>query len=186
MPIPFAELPFGALEAKAVDGQRKTVCGDLSSKMFRCRSTSARPAVYGTNIILVSQRWDKLSPAEQKMMRDARQRAVIAPGRSRRRRRRQSPRRVENEGMRLQRAGSGRAGAHAPVVKPVTDKFAASYDATLVKLYNDELAHPQMEVPDPARAEPQSVRPPRSPHLRHHYIGADQRAAAVAGGRARC
>jgi hypothetical protein len=26
------------------------------------------------------------------------------------------------------------------LVKPVTDKFAASYDPSLVKLYNDELA----------------------------------------------
>ena len=26
------------------------------------------------------------------------------------------------------------------IAKPVTDKFAASYDVTLVKLYNDELA----------------------------------------------
>ena len=60
--MPFAEL-YGALEAKAVDGQENPFAVILSNKMFEVQKyVSATNHVYGTNIIPVSKRfWDKLS-----------------------------------------------------------------------------------------------------------------------------
>src|SRR3954467_7669995 len=72
VPMPFAEL-YGALEAKAVDGQENPFAVILSNKFFEVQKyVSATNHVYAANIVLVSKRfWDKLSPAEQKMMNDA-------------------------------------------------------------------------------------------------------------------
>ncbi|MBS1135670.1 MAG: dicarboxylate transporter, DctP subunit, partial [Burkholderiaceae bacterium] len=72
VPMPFTEL-YGALESKAVDGQENPFAVILSNKFFEVQKfVSATNHVYATNIILVSKRfWDKLSPAEQKIMQDA-------------------------------------------------------------------------------------------------------------------
>ena len=72
VPMPFAEL-YGALEAKAVDGQENPFAVILSNKFFEVQKyVSATNHVYAANIVLVSKRfWDKLSPAEQKIMHDA-------------------------------------------------------------------------------------------------------------------
>ena len=72
VPMPFAEL-YGALESKAVDGQENPFAVILSNKFYEVQKyVSATNHVYAANIMLVSKRfWDKLSPAEQKMMNDA-------------------------------------------------------------------------------------------------------------------
>ena len=72
VPMPFAEL-YGALESKAVDGQENPFSVILSNKFFEVQKyVSATNHVYAANIVLVSKRfWDKLSPAEQKMLNDA-------------------------------------------------------------------------------------------------------------------
>src|SRR6187200_1422670 len=72
LPMPFAEL-YGALENKAVDGQENPFAVIASSKFYEVQKyVSATNHAYAANIILVSKRfWDKLSPAEQKMMNDA-------------------------------------------------------------------------------------------------------------------
>ena len=64
---------YGALEAKAVDGQENPYAVILSNKMFEVQKyVSATNHVYAANIVLVSKKfWDQLTPAEQKMMHDA-------------------------------------------------------------------------------------------------------------------
>ena len=72
VPMPFAEL-YGALESKAVDGQENPFSVILSNKFYEVQKyVSATNHVYAANIVLVSKKfWDKLSPAEQKIMNDA-------------------------------------------------------------------------------------------------------------------
>jgi len=72
VPLPFSEL-FGALETKAVDGQENPFNTILSSKFFEVQKyLSITNHVYSPWIVTVSRKWwDTLSPAEQKILRDA-------------------------------------------------------------------------------------------------------------------
>lgn len=141
VPMPFAEL-YGALEAKAVDGQENPYAVILSNKFFEVQKfVSATNHVYAANIVLVSKKfWDGLSPPEQKMMRDA---ADEARGYQRQVSRAAAQRAVGDlraKGMQYNEVAPAEQARMRQLVKPVTDKFAASYDPSLVKLYNDELA----------------------------------------------
>ncbi|HSI49616.1 MAG TPA: TRAP transporter substrate-binding protein [Ideonella sp.] len=72
VPLPFSEL-FGALETGAVDGQENPFNTILSSKFFEVQKyLSITNHVYSPWIVTVSRKWwDTLSPAEQKILRDA-------------------------------------------------------------------------------------------------------------------
>src|ERR1043165_9443052 len=72
LPMPFAEL-YTALETKAVDGQENPYSVILSSKFYEVQKyVSATNHVYAANILLVSKKfWDKLNPAEQKILQEA-------------------------------------------------------------------------------------------------------------------
>src|SRR5205085_2701978 len=72
VPMPFAEL-YGALEAKAVDGQENPFSVINSNKFFEVQKyLSATNHVYAANIVLVTKKfWDGLSPTEQKWMRES-------------------------------------------------------------------------------------------------------------------
>ena len=91
LPMPFAEL-YNALESKAVDGEENPYSVILSSKFYEVQKfVSGTNHVYATNPVQISKRfWDKLSPAEQKLLQDARTRHATTSarpaGRSRARR----------------------------------------------------------------------------------------------------
>lgn len=141
VPMPFAEL-YGALESKAVDGQENPFAVILSNKIYEVNKfVSATNHVYAANIVLVSKRfWDKLSPVEQKIMHEA---ANEARGYQRQVSRAAAQKAVgelQAKGMQYNEVAPTEQARMRAIVKPVTDKFAASYDAGIVKLYNDELA----------------------------------------------
>ncbi len=141
VPMPFAEL-YGALESKAVDGQENPFAVILSNKIYEVNKfVSATNHVYAANIVLVSKRfWDKLSPVEQKIMHEA---ANEARGYQRQVSRAAAQKAVgelQAKGMQYNEVAPAEQARMRAIVKPVTDKFAASYDAGIVKLYNDELA----------------------------------------------
>jgi TRAP-type transport system periplasmic protein len=141
VPMPFAEL-YGALEAKAVDGQENPFAVILSNKFFEVNKfVSATNHVYAANIVLVSKRfWDKLSPAEQKAMHEA---ADEARGYQRQVSRAAAQKAVgelQAKGMQYNTIAPAEQARMGAVVKPVLEKFASSYDPAIVKLYNDELA----------------------------------------------
>ncbi len=141
VPMPFAEL-YGALEAKAVDGQENPFAVILSNKFYEVNKfVSATNHVYAANIVLVSKRfWDKLSPAEQKAMNEA---ANEARGYQRQVSRAAAQKAVgelQAKGMQYNAIAPAEQARMGAVVKPVLEKFAASYDPAIVKLYNDELA----------------------------------------------
>ena len=124
VPMPFAEL-YNALESKAVDGQENPFAVILSNKFYEVQKyLSATNHVYAANIMLISKRfWDRLSPAEQKMLQDA---ANEARDYQRQVSRDAAPRRWASSRPRACRSTSWRRPswpACAPTVKPVDDKF---------------------------------------------------------------
>ncbi|GHC79129.1 ABC transporter substrate-binding protein [Pseudorhodoferax aquiterrae] len=141
VPMPFAEL-YGALEAKAVDGQENPFAVILSNKFFEVNKfVSATNHVYAANIVLVSKRfWDKLSPAEQKAMHEAADEARRYQRQVSRAAAQKAVGELQAKGMQYNTIAPAEQARMGAIVKPVLEKFASSYDPAIVKLYNDELA----------------------------------------------
>ena len=140
LPMPFAEL-YGALESKAVDGQENPFAVIQSNKFFEVQKyLSATNHVYAANIVLVSKRfWDKLSPAEQKIMNDAANETRAYQRQVSRAAAQKAVAELQAKGMQYNELSAAEQGRMRQVAKPVTDKFIATYDPTLAKLYTDEL-----------------------------------------------
>jgi tripartite ATP-independent transporter DctP family solute receptor len=140
IPMPFAEL-YGALESKAVDGQENPYSVILSSKFYEVNKyVSATNHVYATNPVQISKRfWDKLSPAEQKLLQDA---AIEAQNYQRVVSREAAAKAVDElkaKGMLYNDIAPAELARMRAEVKPVHDKFAASYEPAVVNLFRSEL-----------------------------------------------
>jgi tripartite ATP-independent transporter DctP family solute receptor len=140
IPMPFAEL-YGALESKAVDGQENPYAVILSSKFYEVNKyVSATNHVYATNPVQISKRfWDKLSPVEQKLLQDA---AIEAQNYQRVVSREASGKAVgelKAKGMVFNEIAPAELARMRAEVKPVYDKFAASYEPAAVSLFKSEL-----------------------------------------------
>ena len=140
VPLPFAEL-YGALENKTVDGQENPYAVILSSKLYEVNKfVSETNHVYATNPIQVSKRfWDKLTATEQKLLQDAAteaqnyQRIVSREVSSK------AANELKAKGMVLNEISASEQARMRSEVKPVHEKFAASYDPAVVKLFKSEL-----------------------------------------------
>lgn len=141
VPMPFAEL-YGALESKAVDGQENPFSVILSNKFFEVQKyVSATNHVYAANIVLVSKRfWDRLSPAEQRMMQEAFNESRGYQRQASRAAAQKAVDELKAKGMQFNEVAPAEQARMREIARPVTDKFAASYDPAIVKLYQDELA----------------------------------------------
>jgi len=144
VPMPFAEL-YGALESKAVDGQENPLAVILSNKFFEVQKyVSATRHVYAANIVLVSRKfWDRLSPTERKILSDA---ADEARGYQRQVSRAAADKAVaelQAKGMVYNEVTAAEQARMREIAKPVTDRFIATYDPAVAKLYADELARIQ-------------------------------------------
>jgi tripartite ATP-independent transporter DctP family solute receptor len=141
VPMAFAEL-YGALEAKAVDGQENPYAVILSNKLYEVQKyVSATNHVYATNILLVSKIfWDKLSPAEQKILTDAANESRAYQRQVSRAAAQRAMGELQTRGMVFNALTPAELQRMSQVAKPVTDRLSASYDPAIVKLYNDELA----------------------------------------------
>ena len=140
LPMPFAEL-YGALESKAVDGQENPFAVILSSKFYEVQKyVSGTNHVYATNPMQISKRfWDRLSPAEQKLIQEA---ATEAQNFQRTVSRAASAKAVgelQAKGMLYNEIAPAEVARMRAAVKPVHDKFAASYDPAVVTLFRSEL-----------------------------------------------
>ena len=138
--MPFAEL-YGALESKAVDGQENPFAVILSSKFYEVNKyVSETNHVYATNPVQISKRfWDKLSPAEQKLLQEA---AIEAQNYQRTVSREVSAKAVAElkaKGMIYNDIAPAEREHMRAAVKPVYDKFAAAYDPAVVTLFKSEL-----------------------------------------------
>jgi tripartite ATP-independent transporter DctP family solute receptor len=141
VPMPFAEL-YGALEAKAVDGQENPYSVILSNKFFEVQKfLSATNHVYAANIVLVSKKfWDGLTPPEQKMMREAADEARGYQRQVSRAAAQKSVGDLQAKGLQVNQVAPAEQARMRQIAKPVTERFAASYDPAIVKLYDAELA----------------------------------------------
>jgi tripartite ATP-independent transporter DctP family solute receptor len=141
VPMPFAEL-YGALESKAVDGQENPYAVILSNKFYEVNKfVSATNHVYAANIVLVSKRfWDRLSPTEQRIMNEAANESRAYQRQVSRAAAQKAVGELQAKGMQFNEVSEAEQARMRQIAKPVTEKFAASYDPAIVKLYRDELA----------------------------------------------
>ena len=141
VPMPFAEL-YGALEAKAVDGQENPFSVINSNKFFEVQKyLSATNHVYAANIVLVSKKfWDRLSPTEQRLMHESANEARNYQRTASRAAAQKSLADLQAKGMQFNEVSAAEQARMRDIAKPVTEKFAASYDPAIVKLYQAELA----------------------------------------------
>jgi TRAP-type transport system periplasmic protein len=142
VPMSFSEL-YTALETKTVDGQENPFPFILSNKFYEVQKyVSATNHVYATNIILVSKKfWDKLSPAEQKILRDA---ATEARNYQRKVSRAAAGTAVaELKAKGMQYNGVSPAGEQRmrAIAMPVWEKVSAGYDPAFMKIYSGEIDH---------------------------------------------
>lgn len=140
LPMPFAEL-FPALETKTVDGQENPFAVILSSKFYEVQKyVSGTNHVYATNPVQISKKfWDKLSPTEQKILQDA---AIEAQNWQRTVSREVSGKalgELQAKGMVYNDIAPAELARMRAAVKPVYDKFSASYDPAIVNLFRSEL-----------------------------------------------
>ena len=140
IPMPFGEL-YGALESKAVDGEENPYTVILSSKFYEVQKyVSGTNHVYATNPIQISKRfWDKLSPVEQKLIQESAieaqnyQRVVSRDAAGK------ALAELKAKGMLHNELAPAELARMRAEVKPIYDKFAASYDPAVVTLFKSEL-----------------------------------------------
>jgi len=140
LPMPFAEL-YGALESKAVDGQENPYAVILSNKLYEVNKfVSETNHVYATNPVQISKRfWDKLSPAEQKLLQDAALEAQTYQRAVSREASNKAVAELKAKGMVHNVIAPAEQARMRAAVKPVHDKLAASYDPAVVTLFKSEL-----------------------------------------------
>ena len=113
----------------------------LSSKFYEVQKyVSGTNHVYATNPIQISKRfWDKLSPAEQKILQDA---AIEAQNYQRVVSREVAGKalaELKAKGMVYNDIAPAELARMRAEVKPVYDKFSAAYDPAIVNLFKSEL-----------------------------------------------
>ena len=140
VPMNFGEL-YTALENKTVDGQENPYTVILSNKFFEVQKyVSATNHAFTQNILLVSKKfWDRLSPEEQKMMRDA---AAETRDYQREQTRIQTEKalaELKTKGMIFNEIAPAEYGRMQQVTRAVAERFSVDFDQGKVKLFNSEL-----------------------------------------------
>jgi len=147
VPMAFPEL-YGALESRAMDAQENPFSVVLTSKFYEVQKfLSVTNHVYTANPVVISKKvWEKLSPAEQKILQEA----AVEAGTYQRKFSRESAesarKELEAKGMRVNDVPRATLAKMRELTAPVTEKFAASYDPAVVKLYRSELEKVQSIV----------------------------------------
>jgi tripartite ATP-independent transporter DctP family solute receptor len=140
VPMNFGEL-YTALENKTVDGQENPYSVILSNKFYEVQKyVSATNHTYTQNILLVAKKfWDRLSPEEQKMIREA-----IAETRDYQREQtriatEKALGELKAKGMQFNEIAPPEYARMQEATRGVVEKFSADYDQSKVKLFNAEL-----------------------------------------------
>ena len=140
VPMAFGEL-FTALETKTVDAQENPYSIILGNKFNEVQKyLSVTRHSYNAFIVLMSKQfWDKLSPAEKQIMQEAaieartyeRQVARTAAGKD--------LEALKAKGMQVNELSPLETARMRTLLKPVSDKFAASYDPAFMRDFNAEM-----------------------------------------------
>ena len=141
VPMAFAEL-YGALDSKALDAQENPYSIVLTSKFYEVQKyMSVTNHVYTANLVLVSRKfWDKLSAAERQILDEAAAEAGAYQRKVSRDMANQARKDLLAKGMQINDVPPAAIAKMRELTRPVADKFAASYDPALVKLYREEMA----------------------------------------------
>jgi len=140
VPMAFGEL-FTALESRTVDAQENPYSIILGNKFNEVQKyLSITRHSYNAFIVLMSrQTWDKLSQAEKKIVQDA---AIEARAYERQVARAAAGRDLETlkaRGMQVNEVAPPEIARMRDMLKPVSEKFAASYDPAFVRDFNAEM-----------------------------------------------
>jgi len=140
VPMAFGEL-FTALETKTVDAQENPYSIILGNKFNEVQKyLSITRHSYNAFIVLMSRQfWDKLSPTEQKIMQEA---AVEARTYERQVARAAANKDLEElkaKGMQVNELAPAEVARMRELLKPVSEKFAASYDPAFMRDFNAEM-----------------------------------------------
>jgi TRAP-type transport system periplasmic protein len=146
VPMSFSEL-YSALDTKAVDGQENPYAVILSNKFFEVQKfLSATNHVYTANTILMSKKfWDRLSPAEQKLLREAALEARDYQRQVSRAAAQKAVVELRAKGMQVNELPPAELSRMRQMVKPIHDKFMSEYDQALVKTFRSELERIQKQ-----------------------------------------
>ncbi len=140
----FGEL-YTALENKTVDGQENPFSVILSNKFFEVQKfVSSTNHTFTQNIVLVSKKfWDKLSPAEQKMLQDTYAETREYQKDQTRIAAEKALAELKAKGMQYTEVTAAEQARMRQAVKAVAERFSADYDQAKVKLFNAELERVQ-------------------------------------------
>jgi TRAP-type transport system periplasmic protein len=144
VPMNFGEL-YTAMENKTVDGQENPYSVILSNKFYEVQKfVSSTNHTYTQNIVLVSKTfWDKLSPAEQKMLRDTFAETREYQKEQTRIASEKALDELKAKGMQFNEVSAAELGRMREAVKQVAQRFSADYDQVKVKTFNAELERVQ-------------------------------------------
>jgi tripartite ATP-independent transporter DctP family solute receptor len=140
VPMAFGEL-FTALETKTVDAQENPYSIILGNKFNEVQKyLSITRHSYNAFIVLMSKQfWDKLSPAEKRIMQEA---AVEARTYERQVARAAASKDLEAlkaRGMQVNELSPAETARMRTLLKPVSEKFGASYDPAFMRDFNAEM-----------------------------------------------
>jgi TRAP-type transport system periplasmic protein len=140
VPLPFGEL-FTAMETRTVDAQENPYPIILANKFNEVQKyLSNTRHSYNSFIVLFSKKiWDQLSPAEQKILQDA---AIEARSYERQVSRTAATKalaELKAKGMAVNDLSPAELTRMREQLKPVAEKFAASYDQAFMRDFNAEM-----------------------------------------------
>jgi tripartite ATP-independent transporter DctP family solute receptor len=140
VPMSFSEL-YTALETRTVDGQENPVAVILSNKFNEVQKyLSLTNHTYSTNIVLVSKKfWDRLSPAEQTILKEAFAEARDYQRKVSREQAQTAVAELQSKGMQVNEIAPAELDRMREKTKPVAERFATEYDPAIVNLFNAEL-----------------------------------------------
>jgi len=140
IPMAFGEL-YSALETGTVDGQENPYTVILSNKFYEVQKyVSATNHTFTQNIILVSKIfWDKLSPTEQRMMREAYAESRDYQKQQTRLQTESALTELQSKGMKYNAVAPAELERMRKAAQPVVDKVSGSLNPETVKLFNEEL-----------------------------------------------
>jgi tripartite ATP-independent transporter DctP family solute receptor len=140
IPMAFGEL-YSALETGTVDGQENPYTVILSNKFYEVQKyVSATNHTFTQNIILVSKIfWDKLSPVEQRMMRETYEESRGYQKEQTRLQTESALAELQAKGMKYNAVAPAELEQMRNAAQPVVDKVSGSLNPETVKLFNAEL-----------------------------------------------
>jgi tripartite ATP-independent transporter DctP family solute receptor len=147
VPMAFGEL-YSALETRTVDGQENPYTVILSNKFYEVQKyVSATNHTFTLNIILVSKAfWDKLSPAEQQLMREAYEESRGYQKEQTRIQTEKALAELQAKGMQYNPIAPEETDRMRKTAQPVVEKISANLRPETVKLFNQEVERIRKEV----------------------------------------